>query len=442
MKWLTRSSAVVAVAAAVFVLVPVFVTLSDYIPEVEKALSERLHEPVSIDSMRAALLPAPHITAEGVAIGSDDAIKVSKLTLKPDFWSLFKSQKVIRSAEIEDVTLSREALGALLALAQREAGAGSLRIESVKVRGAVVKLGETSFGPLDGEVRVRSGEQQGELTLATRDGALDAHIAPKGDRYALTISARSWTAPVGLPIRFETLSVKGLASAVGAELSDIDAKLYGGTLTGKASIGWREGLTLKGQLDVKQIELKDAAAVVAPKARVSGRLDAKPVFSAQARQASQLDEALRIETPFTVHGGVLHGVDLGAAVAALANPLAPGGQTRFDELSGHLVAQRGTHRFTQLRMSSGALSARGQVTVAASKALSGQLSASVKGVGAALDIPLTVAGTVDAPVVYPNPTALIGAAAGTVILGPGLGSAVGGKLGEIAEGMLGRKKKR
>jgi hypothetical protein len=103
--------------------------------------------------------------------------------------------------------------------------------------------------------------------------------------------------------------------------------------------------------------------------------------------------------------------------------------------------ERGTYRFTQLRMASGGLAARGHVTMAPSKALSGQLNASAKGVGAAANIPLTVAGTLDSPMVYPNTTALIGAAAGTAVLGPGLGTAAGAKLGEIAEGLFGKKRK-
>ena len=441
MKWLSRFAVVFLALGAIVALVPFFVTLSDYIPLVEKELSTRLEEPVSIDTLRASLLPVPHFTVEGVSIGSEEDIKVSKITLKPALWSLVTSQKVIRSAELEDVTLSQKALGALVGLAQRDMGASAVRVESVRLRGAVVKLEQASFGPFDGEVQARSGEQRGEVKLATRDGAFEARITPQEERYALEISAKSWTAPLEPPVRFDALNVKGTASAVGAELTEIEAKLYGGTVTGKASLGWREGVTLNGELDVKQVELKDIAAVVSPKMRVSGRLDAKPVFNAHAQQAAQLDEALRIETPFKVHGGVLHGVDLAGAVLALAKQGASGGETRFDELAGNLVAERGTYRFTQLRISSGVFSARGHVTTAPSKALSGQLNTTVKGVGAAANIPLTVAGTLGSPMVYPNTTALIGAAAGTAVLGPGLGTAAGAKLGEIAEGLLGKKKR-
>jgi hypothetical protein len=192
---------------------------------------------------------------------------------------------------------------------------------------------------------------------------------------------------------------------------------------------------------VKQVELKDAAALVSPKTRVSGRLDAKPTFSAHAETAAQLDEALRLETPFTVRQGVLHGLDLPGAVAALTKQAQSGGDTRFDELEGRLLVERGAYRFTQLRIASGALSARGNVTIGANKSLSGQFNASVKGVGPVTSVPLVVAGTLESPMVHPNTAALVGAVGGTLVA-PGLGTAAGAKIGEFAEELLGGTKSR
>ena len=97
------------------------------------------------------------------------------------------------------------------------------------------------------------------------------------------------------------------------------------------------------------------------------------------------------------------------------------------------------YRFTQLKIASRALSAQGHTAIAPSRALSGQLNTSVKPVGAIAAIPLTVAGTLDSPVVYPSAGALIGAAAGTAVL-PGLGTAAGVKLGGFVEGLLGKRK--
>jgi uncharacterized protein involved in outer membrane biogenesis len=441
MKWLTRTALVLGSVAAVLTLVPFFFTLSDYVPLAEKEMSARLQQPVSIDGLHASLFPVPKLRVDGIVIGSEDEIKVSTVTLKPDLWSLFSARKVIRSAEFQDVELSQQALGPLLALAQRDRGAGTVHVEKVKLRAAIIKLEQASFGPFDVDVQLENAQRQGTVALATRDGAFEARIIPQGERYAVDVKAKSWTPPVGPPIRFDSLNVKGIATANHADLKDLDAKLYGGTVKGEVSVRWDEGVTLKGRLDVKQVELKDAAALVSEKTRVSGRLDAKPVFSAHANKAVELDDALHLETPFTVRDGMLHGFDLARAAAALAKQGQSGGQTRFDELAGQLVVHRRTYSFSQLRIAAAGLSARGHVTIARNRTLTGQLDTSIKALGTGAKIPLTVAGTLESPTLYPNTTALIGAAAGTAVLGPGVGTAAGTKLGEIAEELLGKRRK-
>jgi uncharacterized protein involved in outer membrane biogenesis len=445
MKWLTRGVLVLLVLAGVVALVPFFVTLNDYVPQVESELSARLKTPVSIDTLHASLVPIPHVRVEGIAIGKAEEIKVAKVTLNPDLWSLFRSNKVIRSVEFEDVVLSQSAFGPLLELAQGDSGPGTVTIEKIQLKTAVIKLEQGSFGPFDAEVRVGSGDQQGGVTLKTQDGALQARVVPAGKQYTFEVSAKSWTPPLGPKIRFDSLQVKGIATGDQSELNEINAKLYGGTISGKSSIDWAKGVKISGQFDVKQVELKDAAALVSPKTRVSGRLDAMPKFSAHAATAAQLDEALRLETPFTVRHGVLYGLDLPGAVAALTKHGQSGGQTQFEELEGRLLVERGAYRFTQLRIASGALAARGNVTIGANKSLSGQFNATVKAAGAATNVPLVVAGTLESPMVYPNTTAVVGAAAGAIggtLVAPGVGTAAGAKIGEFAQELLGNKSRK
>ena len=50
---------------------------------------------------------------------------------------------------------------------------------------------------------------------------------------------------------------------------------------------------------------------------MSGRLNAKPFFYANATRGSQLLEALYLETPFDVQDGVLRGVDIEKAATSI-----------------------------------------------------------------------------------------------------------------------------
>jgi uncharacterized protein involved in outer membrane biogenesis len=404
MKWLKSAAALLAVLVAIAAVVPFFVTLNDYIPALEKEISARIGEPVSIDDLHASLLPVPHARVNGITIGAAEEVQVGKVTLTPDLWSLLRSDKVIRSVEFEDVTLTQKALAGLAALSQGDRGTGQFRVERVRLANAIVKLERSTFGPFDVDVRVNGPGQQGLVTLKTRDGALEAQATPQAEHFALEIKARKWTPPIGPAFVFDELIAKGTAQSKVAELSSVQASLYGGRASGSVTIAWEKGVSIKGALELKHVELQQPVALLSPKTRLSGKLDAKPVFSSHAPTTAELDDALHIESPFTVHDGVLHGFYLISAAATLGKQTR-GGETRFD-------------------------------------ALSGQLTASVKGLGPTLAVPLTVSGTLDAPMLLPNMTALAGAAAGTAILGPGIGTAAGAKLGEFVEGLRGGSRKR
>ncbi len=52
-------------------------------------------------------------------------------------------------------------------------------------------------------------------------------------------------------------------------------------------------------------------------------------------------------------------------------------------------------------------------------------------------MPLNVSGTLDSPMALPTGASVTGAALGTAVLGPGIGTSVGAKVGNWAEGLFG-----
>jgi hypothetical protein len=53
--------------------------------------------------------------------------------------------------------------------------------------------------------------------------------------------------------------------------------------------------------------------------------------------------------------------------------------------------------------------------------------------------PLAVSGTVQNPTLFPTKSALAGAAAGTALLGPGVGTSIGMKAAQLTERLFSRK---
>src|SRR5574340_1425892 len=74
MRWLKRLL-VGLLALLMLAMTAIFLTpLDTYVPEVERALSEQLHEPVSIQHLRIAALPLPHLELQGVRVGGQEGI--------------------------------------------------------------------------------------------------------------------------------------------------------------------------------------------------------------------------------------------------------------------------------------------------------------------------------------------------------------------------------
>jgi hypothetical protein len=161
-------------------------------------------------------------------------------------------------------------------------------------------------------------------------------------------------------------------------------------------------------------------------------------LSAASADAGQLMNTLHLETPFNVQNGVLHGVDIQKAATSLIKQGESGGETRFEQLSGHLVRDRGAHQFTQLKISSGSLAADGNVNISVKQDLSGRVNAQIKAMGTSAGVPLNVAGTIHSPLLYPTGGTMAGAAIGTVLL-PGVGTGLGAKAGQAIENLFGGK---
>ena len=452
MKWLKWAGVAVAAVVLILAIVPFFISLDDAIPRIEREASARLMQPVKIGGLRAGGLPLPHVTITGISVGQNEDLQVGKVTVTPDLLSLLGTTKVLRSVEIERLVVTQKAIDKLAALGGSAPQPGApaepqaVRVESIRLDGAVLKLEKGSFGPFDARLSLDDGGNLESALLTTSDGKLKARVKPEGGRYLIEASAKDWKLPAGAAIQFDELIVKGVATPQDATFSDVRARLYGGAVNGNVHLAWHKGMQMKGDAEVSQVEIGSLLQALGKPRSMSGRLSAKAEFSSNAPGAAQIADNLRLDTPFDIQNGVLHGVDISKAAVSLINKEAgKGGETRFDKLSGHLAIDRGTRRLTQLNIASGSLSANGHVTIAPSDALSGRINANVKGVTLATGaVPLNVSGTLSSPRVFPTGGTVAGAAAGTAVLGPGVGTAVGARVGQwtegLTEGIFGKKK--
>jgi len=457
MKWLKRISITLALLLILALALPFFITLDDYIPIIEKTASEKLHEPISIASIRFAALPMPHVTIEGVTVGKSKDVEVGKVTVTPDLFSLWQPIRVIKRIEIDTLTLTQQGISKMPHWADSLKDESDVaepqlfRVEGIQLSNAQVTIGKTGLGPFDALVSLDSKGEPTEVAITTQDGKLEVLIKPDLAKhpdkpsYLVEASAKAWTLPVGQPLLFDELNLKGIATLNDITLNQVNAKLYGGTAQGKAHASWQKGMQLEGDLNIHQLQVQQVAAMLSRTSHVSGKLEAKPVFSVSLATTEKIADtfmgALRLTMPFSIQNGVLRGVDIEKAATQLSKQGTSGGETRFETLSGHLQLAQSHYRFTQLKIASGSLSVDGDVNISPKQELDGRINAHVSIMGAGASVPLNVTGTVDSPTLFPTGAAMTGAALGTVLMGPGLGTAVGVKVGGWVDSLFGKPKK-
>ena len=107
------------------------------------------------------------------------------------------------------------------------------------------------------------------------------------------------------------------------------------------------------------------------------------------------------------------------------------GPTPFSELSGRLKMKNNAVLVNDLKVNSDVLEASGKIGIDANDNLGGVIEVGVSQTGSLVSVPIKVSGTVDEPSLRPTNEAIAGGAVGTGLLGPGVGTAVGVKIGSF-----------
>lgn len=437
MKLLKRLAIAFAILLAIMVAVPFFIPVSSYIPQIEKLAADKLKEPVKILSLKVAMLPLPHATLTGITVGKAPDIAIQTVTVTPDIFSLFGTVKVIRSIEVEGVTVKQDAFAKISGWTKSDGKPGQVRIGRLLVRAARVDLKKSALGPFDAEASLDQDGGLSEALVTSADKKLQVKVVPIKKNFAIDVSAKDWQLPVGPPLKFDQFNAKGEVSPTQLDFSAISGRLYGGNVKGVATLSWKSAWQLKGDINTTQVELQSLAPVLNPEMKVSGKLDAKSHFSSSAAAAGQLADALRLESVFNVQQGVLYNFDIAKAAQSFLKGGSKGGETRFDEISGRLLMDAAGHHLRDLKISSGTLAASGNLDISPKQQLQGRITAELKAGISLVAVPLDVSGSVKEPVLFPTKGAMAGAATGTMLLGPA-GTALGVKAGSALEKLFGK----
>ncbi len=435
-KWNRRAVIAGSVLALLF-FIPFLIPMSAYLGQVEKMAADKLGVPVSIDALRIALLPSPRLNIEGLVIGKNKDISVERVAVVPAITSLFSDVKVLSSVQIKKPVINKAALEILSALSKQPSAApAAVNVNQIIVKEARLEWPGITLPEFNAEIALAANKPESAL-IKSLDGKLEMELTPQGKLQTITLSADKWTVPVGPPLLIDQLKADMVLYDNRLEITQLNATLYKGKVSGNATLHWDNNWRMAGKIRVDDLAVRDPVSLMSKSTNVSGRLFGNGSFNASAKEPAKLADHVNADFRFKVVDGVLYGLDLARAATMLLNQGQKGGETKFDELSGLLNVAGKQYKFNGLKVTSGLMTASGNVKISPSKNLDGVMEVEVKRSVSIAAIPLQISGTLDNPTVFPTKAAMAGAVAGTALLGPGMGTSLGVEAGSAISKLKG-----
>ena len=378
--------------------------------KLEKALAAWVHDDVQSTNLRISLFPKPHVKLDQVALGKVFDAKAVSGKLYMDVASIFGDKFVIETMELNDISVSAEALPRALNWVSAENRGTQVEIDRIVLTNVKLDIKGVALEAFDAELNFNRKGALIRGAARTRDGkwsietAVDkvAEVAEGAARpWTVEIAARNWTPPIGAGIPLAVLSGKGSWTDGQILFPELDAKMLEGSAKGNLKISFPGGaspnavISAQSEFTVARMKVDDLVGNFTRDIAMSGRLEGSFAASMSATTVSALMDAPSLLGNFVVREGSLSNVDL---VQAMRNPGNVGGQTKYAELGGKLRISDGIIRFESLKMAGGVLFAGGNLNVTYGKgALNGTLTSEIRSKVAQDRAVFVVSGTVARP---------------------------------------------
>lgn len=419
LKWM-------AIAAALLVLLLAGVALAlhqwlgtdDFRQRVEREASDALGVPLKLGALSVDVWPLPAVAVDKLRLQSRPPITLERVEARPAWAALLQGRLEIATLIVRDAVLPQQGIAAVVAAVQKK-----------QARAPVAAK------PQDGAAQLAWMPRRARLERVT-------WVDAQGARTTVDASADLGSDGLLDEASFKILQgrLAGTQARVERESDHwpLRVDIGGGRIAGKLRLTPGQGTArvLQGQLDTSNVEV---SALTAPSRTLTGKLEAQTTLRAEFRELGQIADVLTSQTRFTVRDAVINGLDLVKAVNTVG--LSRGGETRLDTLAGQVHTKGRAAELSNLVASSGALSATGNVGLAANRSLNGRVTVELASNKGRVGVPLEVSGTIDAPSVMLTRGALIGAAIGTAVapgVGTGAGATLGDSVGEKLKGLFGK----
>jgi hypothetical protein len=239
------------------------------------------------------------------------------------------------------------------------------------------------------------------------------------------------TDPTHPVFRFDEFSGHGTLDTKRFSTQHALLKAYGGVFSGNPRISWQQGWAAGGHIKADNVDAEHLLAGFNDKKNITGSFTGEADVNLAAVRFYDLLKRPSIDGQFRIREGVFYKADLEKASTNLTKVGTTGGQTPFKEMRGTALIKDGRITLTGLKITSAALEANGEIHIDEAKSIDGRMDVGLRKTASLISIPLVVDGTTETPHLRPTNAAVIGGAVGTSVLGPGIGTAIGIKVGKI-----------
>lgn len=425
-RWLLGIAAVLVLGAGTLVLVvrSRLPTDDEVAAMISAGFEKRFGVALKVGEAHWALLPTPMLVLTDVATDQPRPITLKRASMQVQLAPLLHRVVALDEIDVEGLVLPRASVRAFRGKGPKpQEGAGAIALPAPWTLAAV---------PVE-QLRWRDVVwiDRRDIALAY-DGevSFDAQWRPREAR----LERAGLTPPVRLRLDRE--------SGQDRWRTRIDAG--GGTWNG---VTWLETLPsgklrVSAELEPRQIDIESLVQAFDRRTSLAGKVSGQTTLTAEADTAQDLGalaRSLHTRTTFTVQPATLTKLDVAKAVSTAG--ISRGGRTPLDQLTGTLDTQ-GTEdgvvmQYTNLKARSGVLTASGNLKMFNRK-LDGEIAVDL--VDGVVGVPLKIGGTMSDPELSLTGAALTGAAIGSAVL-PGVGTAIGARVGQQVEKMFGGDKK-
>jgi len=373
---------------------PYVLPTSQYISTIEKIASDSVGEPVKVGSLHVSLLPIPNLDASNITIGNTIKIKSAILTFS--MFTSFSSDD-LRKIELIGVNILPSAYDRIIKWTRLSNAPPLTNLKQIQLKSTKLEFKNIAVPLLNGNIDLVNGSKFSRASFATSDDNIKINVTPKRNGFLLNISAKEWKPSHSSSMTFSNFDAKAITGKDSFHIDELDGRIHDGVFKGAASAKWSDGWIIKGKLEMKRINFEKATKSFDSDIPVGGNLTSNIEIASEAPVFEQLYDALHINGVFQLQNGFVK-VDLGNSIRSISIGNIAGGQTKFNELSGAIEVTGKTYQLRQLKLSSGILSAEGDLDIGPSKELSGKVISNLKGAHTMTSGPVSLEGTIKAPV--------------------------------------------